>query len=164
MDLLELRAICLKLHVSDGKGFVERGKVRHRKKDVKNEGRSDYVYENKDTDDNFTATKDGISMQLHAILHRNTRILEELSAFCQNSTAGERISRVGMPILGAASFCSSTWRYEYAATASNLRSGKLRGRRSLLTGHGLRIYSPDCAWLRIKRDGESGEDLLAEVE
>jgi len=81
MDLLELRAICLKLHVSDGKGLVERGHVRHRKKDVKNEGRSDYVYENKDTDDNFTGTKDGISTQLHAILHRNTRILEELSAF-----------------------------------------------------------------------------------
>jgi len=31
------------------------------KKDVKNEGRTDYVYENKDTDDNFTDTKDGIS-------------------------------------------------------------------------------------------------------
>ncbi|HXW13583.1 MAG TPA: hypothetical protein VEN79_03655, partial [Terriglobia bacterium] len=59
------------------KGFVERGQVRHRKKDVKNEGRSDYVYENKDTDDNFTDIKDDISMQLHAILQRNTRILQK---------------------------------------------------------------------------------------
>jgi len=57
MDLLELRAICLKLHVSDGKGFVERGQVRHRKKDVKNEGRTDYVHENKGPYDKVSGTK-----------------------------------------------------------------------------------------------------------
>jgi len=57
MDLLELRAICLDLHVSDGKWFVERGYVRHLKKDVKNEGRTDYVHENKGPYDKVSATK-----------------------------------------------------------------------------------------------------------
>jgi len=63
------------------------------KKDVKNEGRTDYVYENKDTDDNSTDTKDGISTQLHAILHRNTRILQEPSSFCHISNPGIRNDR-----------------------------------------------------------------------
>ena len=38
-------------------------------KDVKNEGRSGNVYENKEPGDNLPDTKDDISRQLHAILH-----------------------------------------------------------------------------------------------
>jgi hypothetical protein len=58
-----------------------RGAVRYRKKDVKNEGRSDYVHENKVTDDNLSVTKDAISGRFHAILHRNTFNLQKPSAF-----------------------------------------------------------------------------------
>ena len=50
-------------------------------KDVKNEGRSGNVYENKGTNDNLPDTKDDISAWLHAILHKNTRILRKPSAF-----------------------------------------------------------------------------------
>ena len=52
---------------------------RAKKKDVTNEGRSDYVIEIKGTDDNLSGTKDGISTRLHAILQRNTRILQKPS-------------------------------------------------------------------------------------
>ena len=67
----------LKLYIADYKVITEQERARCQKKDVKNEGRSDYVYENKDTDDNFTDAKHHISTQLHAILQRNTRILQE---------------------------------------------------------------------------------------
>ena len=49
-------------------------------KDVKNEGRSGNVYENKGPCDNLPDTKDDISARLHAILHKNTRILQKPSA------------------------------------------------------------------------------------
>jgi hypothetical protein len=49
-------------------------------KDVKNDDRSGNVYENKGANDKMPDTKDDISAQLHAILHRNTRILQKLSA------------------------------------------------------------------------------------
>jgi hypothetical protein len=47
-----------------------------RKKDVKNEGRTDYVYENKWPYDNLPDTKVAISARLDGILHGNTRILQ----------------------------------------------------------------------------------------
>jgi hypothetical protein len=47
------------LYIADAKGFIEKSPVRYRKKDVKNEGRTDYVYGNEGTDDNLPATKDG---------------------------------------------------------------------------------------------------------
>jgi hypothetical protein len=50
-------------------------------KDVKNEDRSGNVYENKGSSDNLPDTKDDISARLHAILHRETRILPKPSAF-----------------------------------------------------------------------------------
>jgi hypothetical protein len=49
-------------------------------KDVKNEGRSGNVYENKGPCDNLPDTKDDISARLHATLHKITRILQEPSA------------------------------------------------------------------------------------
>jgi hypothetical protein len=49
-------------------------------KDVKNEGRSGNVYENKGTTDDLPDTKDDISAWLDAILHGNTRILQKPSA------------------------------------------------------------------------------------
>ncbi|HXW16031.1 MAG TPA: hypothetical protein VEN79_16105 [Terriglobia bacterium] len=70
----------LKLYIADYKVITEQERARRQKKDVKNEGRSDYVYENKDTGDNLSGTKDGISTLLNAILHRNTRILQKPSA------------------------------------------------------------------------------------
>ena len=63
---------------------AERQKVaqgaRALKKDVKNEGRSDYVYENKDTDDNFPDTKDEHFYTIARHFTRNTRILQKPSA------------------------------------------------------------------------------------
>jgi hypothetical protein len=50
-------------------------------KDVKNEGRSGNVYENKGPDDNMPDTKDDICAWLHAILHKKTRILPKPSVF-----------------------------------------------------------------------------------
>jgi hypothetical protein len=50
-------------------------------KDVKNEGRSGNVYENKGPYDNFPDTKDDISARLNAILQKITRILQEPSAY-----------------------------------------------------------------------------------
>ena len=47
---------------------------------LKMKERSGNVYENKGPDDNFPDTKDDISAWLHAILHKNTRILQEPSA------------------------------------------------------------------------------------
>jgi hypothetical protein len=49
-------------------------------KDVKNEGRSGNVYENKESRDNLPDTKDDICARLHAILHKITLILQEPSA------------------------------------------------------------------------------------
>ena len=49
-------------------------------KDVKNEGRSGNVYENKGLSDNLPDTKDDICARLHAILQRNARILQKSSA------------------------------------------------------------------------------------
>jgi hypothetical protein len=63
---------------------VEGGKVARggasNPKDVKNEGRSGNVYENKGRGDNLADAKDDISARLHAILHRNRRILQEPSS------------------------------------------------------------------------------------
>jgi hypothetical protein len=64
-----------------GGGEKSRGGERATQKDVKNEGRSDYIYENKDADDNLPDPKDDISTQLHDILQRSTRILQKRSAF-----------------------------------------------------------------------------------
>ena len=50
-------------------------------KNVKNEGTSGDVHENKDSHDNLPGTKDDISARLHAILHRNARILQKPPAF-----------------------------------------------------------------------------------
>jgi len=49
-------------------------------KDVKYEGRSGNVYENKGPYDSLPDKKDDISARLHAILHQNTRIFAEPSA------------------------------------------------------------------------------------
>jgi hypothetical protein len=49
-------------------------------KDVKNEGRSGNVYENKGPDDNLPDIKGDICARLHAILHRKARILQKPSA------------------------------------------------------------------------------------
>ena len=46
-------------------------------KDVKNEGRSGNVYENKGPCDNLPETKGDICARLHAILHKKTRILHK---------------------------------------------------------------------------------------
>ncbi len=46
-------------------------------KDVKNDGRSGNVYENKGPSDNLPDTKDDISARLDAILHKITRILQK---------------------------------------------------------------------------------------
>ena len=51
--------------------------VRRSKKDVKSEGRSDYVFENKDAHANLSITKGAVSTRLHVILHRNTRLLQK---------------------------------------------------------------------------------------
>ena len=50
-------------------------------KDVKYEGRSGNVYENKGRDDSLPDTEGDISAQLHAILHRSSRILQKPSPF-----------------------------------------------------------------------------------
>jgi len=62
---------------AEGKKLAGRGGNTH--KDVKSEDRSGNVYENKGPDDNSPDTKDDISARLDAILHKNTRILWELS-------------------------------------------------------------------------------------
>jgi hypothetical protein len=49
-------------------------------KDVKNEDRSDYVYENKRQADSLPEKRDDISTQLHDILTKDTRILQKPSA------------------------------------------------------------------------------------
>jgi hypothetical protein len=49
-------------------------------KDVKYEGRSGNVYENKGPDDNFTDKKDDISARLQGILQNDTRILQKSAA------------------------------------------------------------------------------------
>ena len=54
-------------------------------KDVKNEGRSGNVYENKGPDDNLPDAKDDICARLHAILHRNARNLQKLTALLRLS-------------------------------------------------------------------------------
>jgi hypothetical protein len=47
---------------------------------LKNEGTSGDVYENKGEDDNLPDTKDDICAWLHAILLKDTRILQKPSA------------------------------------------------------------------------------------
>ena len=66
-------------------------------KDVKNEGRSGNVYENKGPDDNLPDTKDDICAGLHALLHKNTRIYPETHVFCRSPGFFYRISSVGEP-------------------------------------------------------------------
>jgi hypothetical protein len=62
------------------------GEESHRERALKkkmliNDERSRNVYENKQKDDNLPSKKDDISTQLHDILYRNKRILQESSAF-----------------------------------------------------------------------------------
>ena len=59
----------LKLYIADYKVIIEQERARPQKKDVKNEGRTDYVHENKDTGDGLSGTKDAFSTELHIILH-----------------------------------------------------------------------------------------------
>ena len=54
-------------------------------KDVKNEGRSGNVYENKGSSDTMTDNISGFCAWLHAILHKNTRILQKPASFCHFS-------------------------------------------------------------------------------
>ena len=62
-------------HASRRRGKVVRRATEQPIKMLKNEGRSGNVYENKGPCDNLPDTKDDISAWLHAILHRNARIL-----------------------------------------------------------------------------------------
>ena len=50
-------------------------------KDVKNEGRSGNVYENKGPDDKLPGTKNDTSTQLHDVCTEDTRIVHKPSAF-----------------------------------------------------------------------------------
>jgi hypothetical protein len=67
-------------HVSRWRAKSLEGKQPTRK-DVKNEGRSGNVYENKGPCDIVPDTKGDISAWLHVILHRKTHILQEPSAY-----------------------------------------------------------------------------------
>jgi hypothetical protein len=60
---------------------VSRARANSTHKDVKYEGRSGNVYENKGPEDNLPDTKDDISARLHAILRKSTRILQKPPAF-----------------------------------------------------------------------------------
>ena len=73
------------------------------KKDVKNEGRTDYVYENKWQYDNLSGTKDFISTQSYVILHRKTRALCNRRHFYHHLSAGERTARFKMGELDTSS-------------------------------------------------------------
>ena len=59
-------------------------------KDVKNEGRSGNVYENKGPNDTMTDNISGFCAWSHAILHKNTRILQKPTSFCHISSVNER--------------------------------------------------------------------------
>ena len=58
---------------------MSRGVSRSAQKDVKSEGRSGNVYENKGPRDNLPDAKDDICAGLHVILHKNACILWELT-------------------------------------------------------------------------------------
>ena len=62
-------------------------------KDVKNEGRSGNVYENKGPNDTMTDNISGFCAWLHTILHKNARILQKPSSFCHLWSAGKRTGR-----------------------------------------------------------------------
>ena len=61
---------------AEADGEKSRGGPEHLR-DVKNEGTSGDVYENKGPYDNLPDTKGDICARLHAILHRKTRILHK---------------------------------------------------------------------------------------
>jgi hypothetical protein len=63
------------------------------RKDVKSEGRSGNVYENKGPNDSLSDTKDDISTWLEAILQRNVQILQKPSALFRYLSAAERTPR-----------------------------------------------------------------------
>jgi hypothetical protein len=67
--------------IAEAEGQKVARKIRTPHKDVKNEDRSGNVYENKGPDDNLPDRKGDICAWSHAILHKNTRILWEPSAF-----------------------------------------------------------------------------------
>jgi len=62
-------------HTSRRRGKRRAGNPAH--KDVKNEGRTDYVYGNKGPNDNMPDKKDYISAYLEALLNRSTHISAE---------------------------------------------------------------------------------------
>ena len=67
-------------HASRQRRKSRAGRTRAPIKMLKMKDRSGNVYENKGPGDNLPDTKDDISARLHAILHRNTRILQKPSA------------------------------------------------------------------------------------
>jgi len=88
--------ICVKLYMVDAKGFIEKSPVRYRKKDVRNEGRTDYVHENEGTDDNLPAPKD-------VFPPRSTSFYKQTHVFCGNADLRFKIpdskSRAFRPIV-----------------------------------------------------------------
>jgi len=86
-------------------------------KDVKNEGRSGNVYENKGLDDNFPDRKDDICAWLNAILHRKARILQKTSALLPLFERWE----TNLPLQNESPF--ETWpgrRVQYSTDSSSL--------------------------------------------
>jgi len=62
-------------------GAISRSGSRVHPKDVKYEGRSGNLYENKGPCDNLPDTNGDICARLHAILHKNARIFQKPWAF-----------------------------------------------------------------------------------
>jgi hypothetical protein len=108
-------------------------------KDVKNDDRSGKVYENKGPNDKMPDTKGDISTQLHAILHRNRRILQKPSALLslfdrwgtnpslQNAETRTRCrcgDRGGTARRGVSPKCGvrSPWYQDHKSQVGNLRS------------------------------------------
>lgn len=61
------------------------------KKDAKNEGRSDYLHENKGRHDTLSETKDGILTQLHANLDGRYMYLAPMKLGNVTSPAGQTV-------------------------------------------------------------------------
>jgi len=86
---------------SDARHAPSRQRARSRteeptaKKDVNNEGRTDYVHENKGSDDNVSGTKPSISAKLHGILR------ERYAPFCRNRRPFRQYSGPGCAIPNA---------------------------------------------------------------
>jgi len=74
------RPTCGRRHCSGGRREVARRAGA--RKDVKNEGRTEYLYENKYAYDNLSGTKDAISTQLHVIItQKHPYFAETVSSF-----------------------------------------------------------------------------------